>query len=86
MEFFYKYFTKESVERFITEVVNNTEPIVIDRFIKYHNQHTLKVFTSLFPPASIFELWDRWCMLPERKKDLYEPNKRKIDDCYTSFL
>ena len=55
-----KIYYSEAVDDFFRQMGNNQPKEKMDNFIKYHNEEVLLKFMQLFPPPSIWELWNRW--------------------------
>jgi len=74
---FEKIYRKDIVSKFFEYIDTIASNNNIAMFKKYHTQNVLNDFMGLWPPPSMYELWDRWINLPDDEKTLYTPKKNK---------
>jgi hypothetical protein len=64
MDNFLVMYTKDTVDNFVNfRLKSGTEPLMVDKFFKSHTIEQLTEWLDLFPPPSIYEIWDRWIKL-----------------------
>lgn len=68
MDNFLKIYTEETVDNFVIfRTKSGTEPVMIDKFFKSHTIEDLMEWLDLFPPPSIYEIWERWINIRESR-------------------
>ena len=60
MENFLSLYQDEHVITFFNQMGKSQPKERMDDFCKYHTLDLLKRWLNLFPPPSIWEIWNRW--------------------------
>ena len=60
MENFLTIYQDEYIINFFNQISTYQSKERIDAFCKYHTPELLKKWLNLFPPPSIWEIWNRW--------------------------
>jgi hypothetical protein len=69
-------YDKDHVSTFFKQMGNVQPKTRMDKFSAYHTKAVLNKFmVDIWPPPSIWELWNRWNSLPAGEQDVYVKNR-----------
>jgi len=63
MDTFMKYYQAGTVLTFFSGMQRYLSKETMDSFANYHTEEVLNDLVVMFPPPSIYELWNRWLFL-----------------------
>jgi hypothetical protein len=66
-------YEKQYVDAFFLQIGTMPNKENAEVFCKYHTKDVLNIFMGIWPPPSIWELWNRWNSLPATKQKKYVP-------------
>ena len=72
MSLFSLYFQKDEVSSFFNQLNTFETKERIYMFDMYHTKEVLDRFSGIFPPPSIWEIWNRWVNLSAREQIVYK--------------
>ena len=73
MSLFPNYFQTAEVVTFFTQMNQVQSKDRMHKFNFYHSKEVLDRFAGLWPPPSIWEIWNRWDSLPIDQQSEYIP-------------